>query len=149
ASDLSDMRPSLVPGLAVAAQKNADRGYPDVALFEVGQIFLGDRPEDQFIAATVVRRGTAKVSGAGRHWSGASGPVDVYDAKSDALAALAAIGAPVDKVQIVSGGPSYFHPGRSGTIQLGPKTILGVYGELHPAVLEDLKIEGPICAAEI
>ena len=67
AAELSDMRPSLVPGLALAAQKNADRGFPDTALFEVGQIFTGDRPEDQLIAATSVRRGAAKVAGSGRH----------------------------------------------------------------------------------
>jgi phenylalanyl-tRNA synthetase beta chain len=67
AADLSDMRPSLLPGLALAAQRNADRGYPDIALFEVGQIFAGDRPQDQLVAATALRRGATKVSGAGRH----------------------------------------------------------------------------------
>ncbi len=67
------MRPSLIPGLAISAQKNADRGYADVALFEVGQIFLGDKPEEQLMAATALRRGAAKISGAGRHWSGSSG----------------------------------------------------------------------------
>ena len=73
AADLSDMRPSLIPGLASAAQKNADRGYPDVALFEVGQIFQGDQPEQQFTAATGVRRALAKASGTGRHWSSPGG----------------------------------------------------------------------------
>jgi phenylalanyl-tRNA synthetase beta chain len=149
ASDLSDMRPSLIPGLAIAAQKNADRGYADVVLFEVGQIFLGDKPEDQLMAATAVRRGAAKISGNGRHWSGSSGAVDVYDAKSDALSVLAACGAPTDKVQIVAGGPNYFHPGRSGTIQLGPKLVLGYFGELHPLTLDALDIEGPVSVAEI
>ena len=72
AAELSDMRPSLIPGLVAAAQKNADRGFPDTALFEVGQIFKGDKPEDQFIAATGVRRALAKASGAGRHWSSKS-----------------------------------------------------------------------------
>jgi phenylalanyl-tRNA synthetase beta chain len=149
AAELSDMRPSLIPGLALAAQKNADRGYPDVALFEVGQIFMGDRPEDQLIAASVVRRGAAKTSGSGRHWSGSSGPVDAFDAKGDALAVLAAAGAPVDKLQIVPGGPAWLHPGRSGTIQLGPKSVLGIFGELHPAALEALDIEGPIAICEV
>ena len=149
ASDLSDMRPSLIPGLAISAQKNADRGYADVALFEVGQIFLGDKPEEQLMAATSLRRGAAKVSGAGRHWSGSSAHVDVYDAKSDALTVLAACGAPTDKVQIVAGGPNYLHPGRSGTIQLGPKLILGYFGELHPLTLDALDVEGPISIAEI
>ncbi len=149
AAELSDMRPSLIPGLALAAQKNADRGYPDVALFEVGQIFIGDRPEDQLIAASVVRRGTAKAQGSGRHWSGSSGPADAFDAKGDALAVLAAAGAPVDKLQIVPGGPTWLHPGRSGTIQLGPKSVLGIFGELHPATLEALDIEGPVAICEV
>jgi phenylalanyl-tRNA synthetase beta chain len=148
AADLSDMRPSLIPGLALAAQRNADRGFPDSALFEVGQIFLGDRPEDQKTAATALRRGTAKANGGGRHWSGAEGPADAFDAKGDALAVLAAAGAPVDKLQIVAGGPDYLHPGRSGTIRLGPKQVLAHFGELHPAVLEALDIEGPIAVAE-
>jgi phenylalanyl-tRNA synthetase beta chain len=149
AADLSDMRPSLVPGLAMAAQKNADRGYADVALFEVGQIFLGDKPEDQLMSATALRRGAAKVSGAGRHWTGSSAAADVYDAKSDALTILAACGAPTDKVQIVAGGPDYLHPGRSGTIQLGPKLVLGYFGELHPLTLDALDIAGPVTVAEI
>jgi phenylalanyl-tRNA synthetase beta chain len=149
AAELSDMRPSLVPGLALAAQRNADRGYPDTALFEVGQIFTGDRPEDQLTAAAALRRGTAKTAATGRHWSGSSGPVDAFDAKADALAALEAAGAPVDKLQIVPGGPTFLHPGRSGTIQLGPKLVLGWFGELHPATLEALDIEGPIAVSEV
>ena len=72
ASDLSDMRPSLLPGLIRAAQSNADRGFGDVTLFEVGQVFAGDRPQDQTISATGLRRGSARPSGAGRHWSGAA-----------------------------------------------------------------------------
>jgi phenylalanyl-tRNA synthetase beta chain len=149
AAELSDMRPSLVPGLALATQKNADRGYADTALFEVGQIFTADRPEDQVTAATTLRRGTAKAAAAGRHWSGSAGAVDVFDAKTDALAVLAAVGAPVDKLQIVPGGPTFLHPGRSGTIQLGPKLVLGWFGELHPATLEGLDVEGPIAASEV
>src|SRR5436305_14445868 len=72
ASDLSDMRPSLLPGLVAAAQANANRGFPDLALFEVGQIFRGDRPEDQLTAAAGVRRGFASSQGIGRHWSGSA-----------------------------------------------------------------------------
>jgi phenylalanyl-tRNA synthetase beta chain len=149
AAELSDMRPSLVPGLALAAQKNADRGFPDVALFEVGQIFTGDRPEEQLTAATTVRHGAAKASATGRHWSGSAGAADAFDAKADALAALAAAGAPVDKLQIVAGGPAFLHPGRSGTIQLGPKLVLGWFGELHPATLEALDVEGPLAVSEV
>jgi phenylalanyl-tRNA synthetase beta chain len=149
ASDLSDMRPSLLPGLIASAQKNADRGYPDVALFEVGQIFKGDRPEDQFTAATGVRRALAKASGIGRHWSAPAGEVDAFDAKADALAVLAAAGVAAQTLQAVPGGPAWLHPGRSGTIQMGPQNVLGHFGELHPRVLEALNAEGPLVAFEV
>ncbi len=149
ASDLSDMRPSLIPGLVAAAQRNADRGYPNVALFEVGQIFKGDRPEDQFTAATGVRRALAKASGIGRHWSAPAGEVDAFDVKGDALAVLAAAGVTTQALQVVSGGPAWFHPGRSGTIQMGPQTVLGHFGELHPRVLEALDVAGPLVAFEV
>ena len=148
AAELSDMRPSLIPGLVTAAQKNADRGFPDTALFEVGQTFKGDRPEDQFTAASGVRRALAKANGSGRHWTG-GGEVDVFDAKGDALAVLAAAGAPMQALQIVPGGPSWLHPGRSGTIQIGPQNVLGHFGELHPRALEALDAEGPLAAFEV
>ena len=149
AAELSDMRPRLIPGLVAAAQKNADRGFPDTALFEVGQIFVGDKPEDQFMAATGVRRAMAKASGSGRHWSSKSADVDAFDAKADALAVLAAAGAPAQAMQVVPGGPAWFHPGRSGTIQIGPQNILGYFGELHPRALEALDAEGPLVAFEV
>jgi phenylalanyl-tRNA synthetase beta chain len=149
AADLSDMRPSLIPGLVAAAQKNADRGFPDAALFEVGQIFHGDRPEDQLTAAAGVRRALAKPSGIGRHWTKRDGEVDAFDAKADALAVLAAAGAPASALQTVPGGPAWFHPGRSGTIQIGPQNVLGHFGELHPRALEALDAEGPLVAFEI
>jgi phenylalanyl-tRNA synthetase beta chain len=149
AADLSDMRPSLIPGLVAAAQRNADRGYSDVALFEVGQIFRGDRPEDQFMAASGVRKGLAKASGWARHWATGSKPADAYDVKADALAVLAAAGAPTQGLQIVPGGPSWLHPGRSGTIQMGPKNVLAHFGELHPRVLEALGADGPLVALEV
>src|SRR5262249_23861459 len=144
AADLSDMRPSLIPSLVAAAQKNADRGFPDVALFEVGQTFRGDRPQDQYTAAARVRRALAKSSGLGRHWSRPAGPVDAFDVKGDALAVLTAAGAPAQALQVVPGGPAWFHPGRSGTIQIGPPNVLGHFGELHPRTLEALDAEGPL-----
>jgi phenylalanyl-tRNA synthetase beta chain len=149
ASDLSDMRPSLIPGLATAAQKNADRGFADVALFEVGQVFRGDRPQDQLTAASGVRRALAKATGIGRSWSPPAGEVDAFDAKADALAVLAAAGAPAQALQVVPGGPPWFHPGRSGTIQIGPQNVLGHFGELHPRALEALDAEGPLVAFEV
>lgn len=148
-SDLSDMRPSLIPGLVTAAQRNADRGYGDVALFEVGQIFSGDRPEDQLTAITGVRRGTAGLSGAGRHWRGGGAPVDVFDVKADALAVLEALGLDPDKVQIATGASAWYHPGRSGRLQLGPQTVLGEFGELHPETLKRLDVQGPIAVFEV
>src|SRR5207248_2479043 len=125
AADLSDMRPSLIPGLVAAAQRNADRGFPDVALFEVGQIFKGDRPEGQLTAAAGIRRGLANPSGSGRHWSSPAAEVTAFDAKADALAVLAAAGLAAAALQVAPGGPVWFHPGRSGTIQIGPQNILG------------------------
>jgi phenylalanyl-tRNA synthetase beta chain len=149
AAELSDMRPSLIAGLVTASQRNADRGFPDTALFEVGQIFKGDRPEDQFTAASGLRHALARASGSGRHWSGKAEPVDAFDAKADAFAVLASAGAPMQALQVVPGGPAWFHPGRSGTIQIGPQNILGCFGELHPGALAALKAEGPLVAFEV
>jgi phenylalanyl-tRNA synthetase beta chain len=149
AADMSDMRPSLLPGLLAAAQRNADRGLGDVALFEVSGTYEGDTPEKQRRVAAGIRRGTAKLEGSGRSWSGNAGPVGVFDAKADALAALEACGAPVDKLQIETGAPSWYHPGRSGVIKLGPKTVLGTFGEFHPKTLEVLDVSGPLCGFEV
>ena len=148
ASDLSDMRPSLIPGLVAAAKRNADRGLGDVALFEIGQIFLGDQPDDQKRVAAGVRTGTAALSGAGRHWAGAGAPVGVFDAKADALAVLESAGAPVERLQVTRDAPAWFHPGRSGTLRLGP-LVLGHFGELHPRVAVLLDISGPLAAFEV
>ena len=148
ASDLSDMRPSLLPGLVAAAQANSDRGFPDLALFEVGQVFRGDKPEDELIAASGVRHGFASPAGIGRHWSGPA-TANALDAKADAFAVLSAAGAPMQALQIVSGGPAWLHPGRSGTIQIGPQNVLGYFGELHPRALEALRADGPMMAFEV
>jgi phenylalanyl-tRNA synthetase beta chain len=129
------MRPSLLPGLVAAAQVNANRGFPDVALFEVGQIFKGDRSEDQLIAASGVRHGFASSKGMGRHWSGPA-TADALDAKADAFAVL-------------SGGANWLHPGRSGTIQIGPQNVLGYFGELHPRALDVLRADGPMIGFEV
>jgi phenylalanyl-tRNA synthetase beta chain len=148
ASDLSDMRPSLLPGLIAAVQANANRGASDVALFEVGQVFRGDQPENQMAAAAGVRHGFASAKGIGRHWSG-SAATDALDAKADAFAVLAAAGAPMQALQTVPGGANWLHPGRSGTIQIGPQNVLGYFGELHPRTLEALGADGPLMAFEV
>ncbi len=149
AAELSDMRPSLLPGLLKAAQRNADRGFSDVALFEVGQTFASDQPEGQSIKAAAVRRGTARAEGVGRHWDGGAQAVDAFDAKADVLALLAALGIPAGGLQIVAGGPAWFHPGRSGTLQFGPKNVVGAFGEVHPKVLKALDLKGPLVAFEL
>ena len=148
-SEMSDMRPSLLPGLLTAAQRNLDRSIASPAIFEIGQIYKGDRPEDQFTAVAGVRLGTAKLSGAGRHWSGTAVPVDVYDAKADFMAVLQTSGLDTSKLQLTRDAPAWFHPGRSAVARLGPKIIIGAYGELHPAALADLDVEGPAVAFEL
>jgi phenylalanyl-tRNA synthetase beta chain len=149
AADMSDMRPSLLPGLIAAAQRNADRGIGDVALFEVSDLYQGDVPEAQRRAAAGIRRGTARFTGAGRHWDGNAAPVGVFDAKADALAVLEACGLSADRVQITAGADGWYHPGRSGTIRLGPKLVLGTFGEIHPMTLEALDASGPLAGFEI
>ncbi|WP_312222133.1 phenylalanine--tRNA ligase subunit beta [Rhizobium rhizoryzae] len=153
AADMSDMRPSLLPGLLTAAQRNADKGYGDVAIFEVSGTYEGDTPEKQRRVAGGIRRGTASLSGSGRLWSnaakGGGKPVDVFDAKADALAVLEACGMPMANVQVEQGGPSWYHPGRSGTIKMGPKVVLGHFGEFHPNTLSALDVSGALAGFEV
>ncbi len=148
-ADLSDMRPSLLPGLVAAVGRNAARGDGDVALFEVGQIFRGDRESDQRSAAAAVRGGTARPGGAGRHWSGTAGTVGAFDAKADAMALLASLGVATGGLQVTAGGSPAFHPGRSGTLRLGPKAVVGTFGELHPRVLAAMGVDGPVVGFEV
>ncbi len=153
AADMSDMRPSLLPGLLTAAQRNADKGFGDVAIFEVSGTYENDLASGQRRVAGGIRRGTASLAGAGRSWSnatkGGGKPVDVFDAKADAIAVLEACGVPMGNVQFEAGGPSWYHPGRSGTIKLGPKIVLGHFGEFHPKVLEALDVSGALCGFEV
>ncbi len=127
AADMSDMRPSLLPGLLTAAQRNADRGFGDVAIFEVSGTYEGDTPDTQRRVAGGVRRGTASIAGAGRMWSnGAKGggkPVDVFDAKADALAVLEACGIPMSNVQIEQGGPEWYHPAVPARSRPAPRSF--------------------------
>jgi phenylalanyl-tRNA synthetase beta chain len=153
AADMSDMRPSLLPGLLAAAQRNADKGFGDVALFEVSGTYDDDTANGQRRMAGGIRRGTASLVGSGRAWSNASQgggkPVDVFDAKADALAVLEACGFPVANLQIEQGGPAWYHPGRSGTIKMGPKLVIGHFGEFHPKTLEALDVSGALCGFEL
>ena len=149
ASEMTDMRPSLLPGLLAAAARNANRGRADIQLGEVGQVFLSDAPEGQHTYATGIRTGTASVLGAGRHWQGGGQKTTVFDAKADMAAVLDALGIDIDKAQLVAEPATWSHPGRGGRIQLGPKTILGWFGEVHPSVLGEFDLTGPVAAFEI
>lgn len=147
--EMSVMRPSLLPGLLAAVQRNRNRGTADLALFELGQIYLGVKPEDQLMAAAGVRAGTAQLTGGGRHWDGAAEPVGVFDAKEDVAAVLTALGLDVAKVQVTRDAPAWYHPGRSGTLRLGPKVVLAYFGEFHPGVLKSIDVEAPLAGFEL
>ncbi len=149
AADLSHMRPSLLPGLVAALGRNASRGFADLGLFEVGQVFRGFGENDQRVAAAAVRAGTSKPTGAGRHWAGAAAAVDVFDTKADAMALLAALGVPTGGLQVVAGASAAFHPGRSAVLRFGPKTLVGQFGELHPRILAALDVAGPVVGFEL
>jgi phenylalanyl-tRNA synthetase beta chain len=143
-ADLDAMRPSLLPGLIAAARRNADRGFPDAALFELGPLYRDDTPSGQALVAAGVRSGHTGP----KHWRVPAREVDLYEVKADVLAALAVMGAPADGVQVTADAPSWYHPGRAGTLRLGPK-VLGAFGELHPAVLEALDARPPVAGFEV
>ena len=143
-SDLSVMRPSILPNLLAAAGRNADRGYADNALFEVGPAWRDDTPEGEDVLAAGLRTGRS----GHRHWSDPPRAVDAFDAKADALAVLAACGAPVDNLQVSRDAPAWYHPGRSGSLRLGPN-VLAWFGELHPRVLKGMDVKSPAAGFEI
>ncbi len=144
-SELTDMRPSVLPALVAAAVRNAARGFADIGLFEVGPVYADATPTGQALVAGGLRAGMTGP----RHWAEAPRPVDVFDAKADALAALAECGAPVASLQTYAEAPAHYHPGRSGTLRLGPKTVLAAFGELHPRVAADMDVRGPIAGFEV
>ena len=142
ASDLSDMRPSLLPGLLGALRRNQNRGFDDLSLFEVGQVFLSDAPEGQRTYATAIRAGRS------RNWQGATS-LSVFDAKADLAAVLDAVGHDIDKLQLVAEAPAWSHPGRGGRVQLGPTNVIGWFGELHPGWANELDVTRPVVAFEL
>jgi phenylalanyl-tRNA synthetase beta chain len=144
-SALTDMRPSLIPNLIAAVGRNQARGFTNIGLFEVGQAYAGDRPQDESLRAGGVREGASGP----RHWSERPRPVDVFDAKADALAALEAAGAPLASLKVVAEGPSWLHPGRRGVFRLGSRSTLAVFGEINPRVLRTMDVKGPIVAFEV
>ncbi len=137
---MSHLRPDLLPGLLRAAARNQARGFADMALFEVGPVFQGGEPGEQHLQATGLLIGHT----APRDPHAARRTVDVFDAKADAEAVLAAIGAPA-RVQITRKLAAWWHPGRSGVIGLGPN-VMATFGEVHPRVLAAMDVKGPAVA---
>ncbi len=144
ASDLGVMRFSILPNLIAALQRNADRGRDDLALFEVAPTYADDTPQGHKDAAAGARR-----TAAARHWSPGATEDGVFQVKADALAAIEAAGAPMGSIQTAHPGPDYFHPGRSGVLQLGPTKKLAAFGEIHPRVLKGMDVDGPVFGFEI
>ena len=143
-ADLAVMRPSILPNLIEAAGKNADRGFPDAALFEVGGVYKSPEQDGQLTVATGLRSGHAET----RHWSHPARNADALDAKGDALAVLEACGVSTGNLQVTLDAPAWYHPGRSGALRLGP-AVLAYFGEIHPAVLSELKREEVYAGFEI
>lgn len=143
-SDLGAMRPSILPNLISALQRNADHGRDDLALFEVAPIYAGDQPDEQVSAAGGVRLSRPK-----RHWAKAEGATDTFSVKADAIAALEAAGAPVASLQATADAPAWYHPGRSGALRLGPARPLAFFGEIHPRILKAMDVDGPVYGFEI
>ncbi len=141
AADLDQMRPTPLATLAPAAARNAARGLPTGALFEVGPAFTA---ESQEVLAAGLRYGPAP-----RSWTPAPQPADAMGVKADVLAILAGLGVAMDSLSVTADAPGHFHPGRSGTVRQGPKLALASFGELHPRVLAALDLPGPVAAFEI
>jgi phenylalanyl-tRNA synthetase beta chain len=139
-SEMTHLRPDLLPGLLRAAARNQARGFADMALFEVGPVFQGGEPGEQHLQATGLLIGAS----AGRDPHGSRRMVDLYDAKADAEAVLATLGAPA-RVQISRKAAAWWHPGRSGVIGLGPN-VMATFGEVHPKILAALDVKGPAVA---
>jgi phenylalanyl-tRNA synthetase beta chain len=144
-SELTDMRPSLLPNLIAAAGRNVARGFADLMLAEVGHAYAGDKMPDETLRAAGIRRGAA----VSRNVQGGKRDADVFDVKADVLAVIEACGLAASTLQVVSGAPEWFHPGRSGTIQMGPQNKLAYFGEIHPRVLQAMDVKGPLVAFEI
>ena len=141
ASDLDQMRPTAVATLALAAGRNAARGFPDLGLFEVGPAFA---ESGQLLVAAGLRAGRTP-----RHPLAPARDWGALDARADVLALLVALGVPMEALTTTPDAPACYHPGRSGLVRQGPKTVLAAFGELHPGVLAALDLPGPIAAFEV
>lgn len=145
-TDLEEMRPSVLPNLIEAAERNRARGFGDNALFEVGPVFMSPKVNGQLLVATGIRSGQRGP----RHWSGAeaSRSVDAMDAKADAMAVIESAGMNAAGLQVSRDAPAWYHPGRSGVLKLG-QNIVARFGEIYPATLEALDIKGPVVGFEV
>lgn len=146
--DLKVMRPSLLPGLLSAAQRNLHRGATSVRLFEIGRRYLrgANGASDEKLSLAVVLAGES----VSRGWAtGKAKPFDAFDAKAEAVALLAEAGAPVDNLQVMGEAGSQFHPGQSATLRLGPKQVLARFGMLHPATAKAFDLDGPVAVVEL
>jgi phenylalanyl-tRNA synthetase beta chain len=145
-SDLDVMRPNALINMIAAAGRNQARGFADLSLFEVGPEFFGDQPGDQRLVAAGLRAGSTTP----RSWTGSRRDVDVFDVKADVEALVDALGTNAANLQVnTEGAPAWYHPGRSAALQLGPKNVLGYFGELHPKVLKALGVKGRVVAFEL
>jgi phenylalanyl-tRNA synthetase beta chain len=144
-AELSVLRPSLLPNLLSAAARNQNRDLPDVALFELGPRFFGPQPGEQEVTAGGIRVGRMHE----RHWAEPARGVDVFDARADAIAALAACRIKPDALRVAPEGPGHYHPGRRGRLMLGPQTVLAEFGELHPAIVRRMELDGPVVGFEV
>ncbi len=141
--DLKVMRPSLLPGLMMAAARNVKRGATSVRLFELGRRYLADGEK---LTLTVLLAGERSPRG----WAnGKAQPFGAFDAKGEALALLEAAGAPVANLQVMGEAGAAWHPGQSATLRLGPKTVLAAFGMLHPSLTKRFDLDGPVAAVEI
>ncbi|MFC3213562.1 phenylalanine--tRNA ligase subunit beta [Novosphingobium panipatense] len=146
--DMKAMRPSLLPGLLMAAKRNLDRGAASLRLFELGRRYLRGAAgiSDERLTVSLVLAGEK----APRGWAtGKATAFDAYDAKAEVLALLAEAGAPVEKLQVMGEAGPQFHPGQSATLRLGPKTVLARFGMLHPKVAKQFDVDGPVALAEV
>ena len=146
--DMKAMRPSLIPGLLSAAKRNLDRGASGLRLFEIGRRYLraADGASDERATLAVLLAGDKTPRG----WAaGKAAKFDAFDAKAEALALLAEAGAPVANLMVMGDAGSQFHPGQSGTLRLGPKTVLARFGALHPTTLAAFDVAGPVMAVEL
>ena len=144
-SELEAMRPSILPNLIQNAKQNYNRNLGNSYLFEVGPQYSDDTPVGQKLMASGIRAGEFGE----RNWSGRNRPLDAYDAKADAIKALKAAGAPIKNLKVYIESPEWYHPGRSGTLRLGPNQILASFGEIHPNILKKLDFKGSVVGFEV